>query len=326
MTGDNSTMKRLLQKHLPLSIRHIYKIYKYNFSTINEYTPLNVLQNIASTTRKLVHNRKKILFYPDGIESNPRVIIYQLCLFLGYAITNNPKEQVDICIKWKDATFSPKDQVLLNLSKRGTPVINIDCEDISKSRVHQVFYSVFGYSADVDPLTHQGNCVVKSDLNSQHYAEVISCPRSTVIPNVVYCKLINNEIEDGVVLHYRVPIFKHLIPLVYVKRMPLDDRFGGFSDLISVQLVSAEEVFSKVEIHKILSFCHEMNLDYGELDVLRDQDDGQLYIVDANHTPCSKLLTDLRRFPPDRRVLSPSDRLTTLEKLAKAFNEALLSS
>jgi hypothetical protein len=290
-----------------------------------EYTPLSILENIASTTKKLIDNRKKILFYPDSIQLSPNAIIYQLCLFLGYDITNSPKEQVDICIKWKDSTFSSKDQILPDLSNQGIRIINIDCEDISKSRVHEVFYAVFGYNLDVDPLTYSGLCVVKSNLNSQHYAEIILCPSSEINPNTAYCKLINNEVEDGVVLHYRVPVFKHLIPFVYVKRMPLERRFGGFSDLISVQIVPAEEVFSEDEIHKILRFCKKMNLDYGELDVLRDKTDGHLYIVDANNTPCSKLLTDLRRFPPDRRVLSPTDRLAALEKLAQAFQEGLLS-
>ena len=28
-----------------------------------------------------------------------------------------------------------------------------------------------------------------------------------------------------------------------------------------------------------------MNLEYGDLDILRDNDDGRIYIVDANNTP-----------------------------------------
>ena len=36
---------------------------------------------------------------------------------------------------------------------------------------------------------------------------------------------------------------------------------------------------------KILLFCRRMGLDYGELDMLRDREDGRLYIVDVNNTP-----------------------------------------
>ena len=36
---------------------------------------------------------------------------------------------------------------------------------------------------------------------------------------------------------------------------------------------------------KILAVCREMGLDYGELDVLRDREDGRLYILDVNDTP-----------------------------------------
>jgi hypothetical protein len=35
----------------------------------------------------------------------------------------------------------------------------------------------------------------------------------------------------------------------------------------------------------LLRFCAAIALDYGELDVLRDNDSGRIYVVDANRTP-----------------------------------------
>ena len=41
----------------------------------------------------------------------------------------------------------------------------------------------------------------------------------------------------------------------------------------------------KDELNKIHRFCAKIGMDYGEVDVLRDRDDGRIYIVDANNTP-----------------------------------------
>ena len=46
-----------------------------------------------------------------------------------------------------------------------------------------------------------------------------------------------------------------------------------------------EDCFSPDEIDKLLRFCAAMNLDYGELDVLRHKADGRIYVVDVNTTP-----------------------------------------
>lgn len=317
-------MKRLLQSYLPFPVIHLYKTYKYNLSTVVERQPSSLLQNLVTTTNKLISNRKKILFYPDFPSLSS--VIYQICLFLGYDITNSPEETFAVCIKWKDATFSRSDHILSRLSAQNVSIININCEDISKSSVDKVFHTVFGYSVSVNPLTYTGKCVVKSNLNYQHDGKIISCPISTIKSGVVYNKLIDNEVEGCMVLDYRVPVFKHVIPFVYLKQRSLEDRFGGgLNNLISVRLASVHNVFSEEEIRKILCFSQKIGLEYGELDVLRDRTDKRLYIVDANNTPSCNLLFDPLKLPPDKRFLSPNDRLIALQKLAQSFKEALSS-
>lgn len=317
---------KLLRENLPFPILHLYRIYTCNLSTVVERQPLNLLQNQLTTTKKLITNTKTILFYPELPSLS--FAIYHICLFLGYKVTNNPAETFDICIKWKDATFSPKDGVLSRLSAQNINVVNINCEDISKSYVDKVFHSVFGYSIAIAPLTYNGKCVMKSDLNGQHDGKIISCPIDTIEPGVVYNKLIDNEVEDGTVLHYRVPIFKHVIPLVYLKRLPLEHRFGTSSaHLVSSGLAEVDDVFSKEEIGKILCFCQKMGLDYGELDVLRDRNNQQLYIVDVNNTPSATMISNplKRSLDKPERFLSANDRLIALQKLAHTFQEVLLS-
>jgi hypothetical protein len=146
--------------------------------------------------------------------------------------------------------------------------------------------------------------------------------------HVVYNKLIDNEVEDGTVLHYRVPIFKHVIPCVYLKQLPLEHRFGTSSThLISSTLAEVDDVFSEDEIGKILSFCQKMGLDYGELDVLRDRNDQQLYIVDVNNTPSATMIADPLKRPPEqrKRFLSADDRFIALQKLTQTFQEVILN-
>ncbi len=49
-------------------------------------------------------------------------------------------------------------------------------------------------------------------------------------------------------------------------------------------LRTPEEVFSREELDQISAFTREIGLDWGGVDVLRDRNDGKLYIVDANKT------------------------------------------
>ncbi len=44
-------------------------------------------------------------------------------------------------------------------------------------------------------------------------------------------------------------------------------------------------MLSENELLNIYHFCEKIGMDYGELDVLRDRDDGRIYIVDANIAP-----------------------------------------
>ncbi len=321
-------IKQLLSNNLPIHVINlykIYKIYKYNLSTVVERKPSSFMGNLLTTTQKLIKNRKKILSYPDL--PGRKYTITQICLFLGYEITNNPEETFDVAIKWKNSTFSPSNQIFSCLSVQNINIVNIRCEDISKSHLNKVFQTVFGYGAAVDPLTYTGKCVVKSNLNYKHDGKIVSCPISTIESGVVYEKLIDNEVEDGKVIDIRVPVFKNLIPFVflYLKEGSSEKRFYGYPSLISVRLAEVHEVFSQDELSKILCFCQKMGLDYGELDVLRDRTDRRLYIVDANNTPASRLLFEPLEMPPDQCLLSSEDRLNALQKLSQAFQEALLS-
>ena len=63
----------------------------------------------------------------------------------------------------------------------------------------------------------------------------------------------------------------------------------------------------------MLRFARALGIDYGELDILRDRDDGRIYIVDVNNTPFG---------PPNHLPWSDSRR--AVRRLAHAVSEQFL--
>jgi len=87
----------------------------------------------------------------------------------------------------------------------------------------------------------------------------------------------------------RIPVINGIIPLVFIKYKTLETRFGVFRKwhhkLKNVEVHKPEALLSMDEITKLIEFCRKSGLDYGEIDVLRDCDDGRVYVLDVNNTP-----------------------------------------
>lgn len=277
-------LEQRLKKHLPVSARvlNMWRIYNYNYN-YNAWVVRYHLAKNPTTSKEFIKgkDRKRILFYPNlPLEGHA---MYQICLLLGCSITNNVTKSFDLAFKWKDSTFCVPDTILTKITKIHR-IVNINSNDISKSRVGTIFYEVFGYSAEVDPLTFRGKCVQKSILNAGHDGKIIDCPIEELDEGFVYQKIINNkEIEGNLVMDIRVPIFKHVIPCVFLKFRPVEARFSF--ENTTVQLAEVSKIFTQEEIGNIFRFCEKMGLDYGELDVLRDKTNKRIYIVDVNNTP-----------------------------------------
>jgi len=54
--------------------------------------------------------------------------------------------------------------------------INLNCNDISKTKVSNVHKKVFKYAIDIDPLKFNGKAVEKSYINALHDGRIIECP------------------------------------------------------------------------------------------------------------------------------------------------------
>ncbi len=308
-------LKKIIYSRYLLPFANLYFIYSFNLSLVDKLSVSTLMSSLLSTTKKISNQKRKIiLFYPDL--PSPKYRISQIIFFLGYSMINNPKQKFDFIIKWEDNTFSEKHPILSSLVSQTSSIININCVDISKSYVDQIFRSIFGYGVEIDPLNYDQQCVVKSNLNHKKNAEIISCPISQKSPNLVYNKLINNRIEENMVLDIRVPIFKNSIPLLILYKRSIENRFGGFGNLVSAEIFSVEELLSEEEVRKILLFSEKIGLEYGELDLLRDEDDKKVYIVDVNNTPYSNMLFG--------KFLNIDQRIIILEKLANSFQKLLI--
>jgi len=224
---------------------------------------------------------RTILFYPEFPVFKTE--INKVLMGSRFNVTNNPNQPFDLVVCWQDETFRKPLHHLAKLAGRA-PVINRYCTDISKRKVDRVFHKIFGYALDVNPRQHRGECVRKSNINATHDACVINCPVEAEDNAYVYQKLLDNSFDDDTAFDLRLPIYGNTIPFVYVRYRPLSKRFYGD---FKVEVRDPAVYFSADEIIKILAFCREMGLDYGDLDTVRDRSDGRLYIVDVNNTPQS---------------------------------------
>jgi len=310
-------MLRLLEKvRRTLSKYPIYKKCGHIYWQSRIYYDNNIrtLNYQIRFWKALIRNRfraKTILTYPElpsGIS-----VLYKIAHASGYWITNKLNRIPDVVVYYHDMTFGSRDDDTLRELKRKYHIINYNCRDISKRRVDLVFEKIFGYSISVNPLIDEGECVKKSNINAEHDGVIIRCPIDKIEEDYVYQKVVNNRTEDGLAMDIRTPIYGTRIPLVYFYYRDISNRFGRRK--IKIRMAEVNEAFSQEEVEKILMFCREMGLDFGELDILRDKDDGRLYIVDANNTP-SGLAT----------VISKEEKEVALKRLSAAFEEVFIKT
>jgi hypothetical protein len=222
--------------------------------------------------------RPVMFTYPHRVHVRSYTI-YQICRVLDVRLSHDPRRPWDLAIYWEDATVGTPDPMLEVLTRRGR-VLNAGSTDISKRHVARVFEEVFGYSVEVDPRARRGWCVEKSDRNATHDGRILRCPMDP-LPGKVYEKLVDTVRAHGYAEDLRTPVMGDLMPFVYLKHKKPEARlamsFGG-------TIAPAAAVYTPDEIARGLAFCRRLGLDFCELDVLRDQD-GRLYVVDANSTP-----------------------------------------
>ncbi len=244
-----------------------------------------------------------IAFTPE--RARPWYLIWAVSRAAG-AVYTSDASNADVVMQFEDATYSPNTPPAR--LKPGAKLINFGCTDVSKSRVAWACEQGFGYKLAVDPLTHTGPAVEKSEINAAHDGRIVQCPTKP-LPDRVYQRVIDNRSADpNIVEDLRTCTVGGKAACVFIKRRPVTKRFLNTNT--EVVLRRPEDVFTPQELSQITAFTRAIGLDWGGVDVLRDRADGRLYIVDANKTDMG---------PPIS--LNLPDKVKAARMLAKAFRD-----
>jgi hypothetical protein len=245
---------------------------------------------------------------------------YKLSHFAQLKITTDPTSKFDLAIYYHDETLRNPDPAIRKVAE-SRRVINFHLRDIRKETLQHIFGEVFGYNLAIDPLTHHGPAVRKSNLNAAHDGEVVQCPLKPhqLQPDSAYQRVIDNTVESPIpeltterhVLDHRMPVMGDVIPICYLKYRPISSRFSNTNSYAEV--ADPDVKLSPDERAKIVRFCRAAGVDYAEVDVLRDNADGRIYLVDVNPTPWG---------PPNH--IKPEHELLAVRKMAAGFRKGLL--
>lgn len=245
--------------------------------------------------------RFTIAFAPD--RPRPWYLIWPVLRLAGARFVDD-LSGADIVMQFEDVTRPHPVQPPRHARGR---LMNFDCTDVSKTRVAAAFEAAFGYSLAVDPATHVGEAVEKSEENGAHDGRIVQCPTPPK-PGCVYQRVVDNRIEGRpeLVEDIRTPTVGGVPAIVFLKRRHLSDRFANAN--VEVAVAKPEDVYSQAELAAIARFSQLLGLDWGGLDVLRDAREGRLYIVDANKTDMG---------PPT--ALPLAEKLHATRVMARAF-------
>jgi hypothetical protein len=185
--------------------------------------------------------------------------------------------------------FDDRTQSDVTIPKTSAVVLNARVTDISKAHVGRVFEQVFGYALSLNPVTHCGPMVQKSDINGVHDGRVVDGPLAQPVPGCVYQHPVESWVRDGVSEDLRCIFVGDRIVQVFRKEKAEAARFHA--QYLQTALRDPDETFTSGEHALIAQFCAALGLDFGSMDILRDYaDGGRLYIVDVNKT-CMPVLS-----------------------------------
>lgn len=272
-------------------------------SHLKKHYPRYVARLGYSVLEQTRRSGRTLPFWPEqptGMTS----VIEKICAFLGVKPTRGePKQEGPIVVWLPDTAVSVPTWL--------ASAVNGGCTDISKRHVASVYANIFGRSLEVEPKKYTGLLVEKSDANYAHDGRVLEGPIEKPRLGAVYQKLIKNNVGGSLVEDLRVCVVGQNIPVVYIKYRPTGERFSNSNN--RAVRVEPESVLSKIEIVSLIAFSRAMNLDYGELDVLRDRNSGDIYVVDVAKTPSG---------PPNH--LGFKENYRAVSELAECFESEFL--
>jgi len=237
-----------------------------------------------------------VWFAPD--RPRPWYLIRGAALWGGIGVADSVRT-ADAAIYFDDVTCGAARPVV------GLRSLNFGCDDVSKSHVARVFEAVFGYPLSVDPRTATGQIVEKSETNGVHDGRIVQAPLIPR-PGYAYQRLIDTADSAGYSRDLRTPCAGGEPVLVWIKVKPAGARFAIHNR--KATLHDPREIYSPRELEQIRAFNARMGADWGGLDILRDRNDGRIYIVDVNKTDVGPVI-----------ALSWVDKIISMNRLSKAL-------
>jgi len=245
----------------------------------------------------------KLLTWPNGLGGGQRLSVFRQ--MLGFEHTTDPTDpDITVAIHYNKLNRRVYPKELAALEERGIKVWNKDVLNVKKDYVDDIFTEVFGYSLRLDPTKHRGMAVIKTSQQAVHGGKLIECPipewRVDVKPRMSgngephyrqYQKFIDTRISKELIRDYRILYMARQPVMLFEKHIESRCLFhvpkGAYLDIRPTPNLYPS--FSSDEIAKIGEFVEAFKLDFGEIDVLRQNSDGKIYIVDINDLPCGSV-------------------------------------
>jgi hypothetical protein len=279
------------------------------------------LQRLAGRVRRIVRDNigpwirsgsvvpRFVLIYgrmPDQVS-----VISTVCRHMGYQMTE--ARWVPWSMAFRSFTTNRYTPDYFGARFNRYPVFNLRNVTLNKEFVQSTFETVFGYPLRVDPVTYEGPCMRKNNRNAVKDNTIVQCPipASELLPGQVYELLVDTSTPEGWFVDHRVVVVGDQFPLAYLKYHPAHDRYKS-QVKATVELMS--DLFDVHEIERLRRFCRECRLDFGEIDVLRDNTSGRIYAVDITN--------NAGRFS---KLLTPSDRAFAVNTIADHLAEHIRS-
>jgi hypothetical protein len=259
----------------------------------------------AYSLKRLRRGRRAVRVTPGVIA--PPFMLWKVFRLLGIRQVSGRDGDVDLLAHHEPVTF-PRPA---RSQTPGPAAFNFGCTDTSKSLVNAVFDEVFTYPLEVDPLTYSGLLVEKSDQNSNHDGRIVQGPLSSVRDGFAYQRCVRSAAVDGRHEEYRLTIVGDEIPVAHRKYLPNDGPWKAVAKRIPAQ---PAELLDEQEHQLVIDLCRRMGVDVGEVDAVRDEATGQLYVFDVNQTPHA---------PP--YALGLRNGIRAMNKVAESFERQFLS-
>jgi hypothetical protein len=227
------------------------------------------------------HSKSSVVLILGNYEHFLQGMLVKALDIVGVRHTHKPNSNEELAIFWNP--WCLLDPISLIPNDLEIPVINGGRFHDSKEHVATCFESVFGYQLTVDPIQFTDLMVRKSDTNATHDGLTLTGPivPSEVISGYTYQLHVNNIFGPSAV-DVRVSIIKSVQESCYLKMRPLENRF---KDVSASFFLPTNVCLTSREIYLINKFCQLIDLDFGQLDICRDNGTGRIYVVDANNTP-----------------------------------------